>query len=145
MHSDIPTESNSLRRLAVVARWATVTVFLAMFIGTHLPAQVTNEIVYHDKLIHFWAYLTLSFLAVSSWDLSIGGLRPIHFLVIWMAGAVYGAIDELTQIPVGRSCDAWDWMFDVAGVLAGLTLFRILRPLIYRLALLVAVPARASR
>jgi VanZ family protein len=31
---------------------------------------------------------------------------------------VYGALDELLQIPVGRHCDLWDWVADMGGVAA---------------------------
>jgi VanZ family protein len=145
MQPDTALEPNPLRHAAILARWTTLAAFLAMFVGTHLPFQASNEIVHHDKLIHFWAYMTLSFLVLASWDLSIGGLRPIHYFLVWFAGALYGAFDELTQIPVGRSCDPVDWLFDVMGLAAGLMLFRILRPLVYRVAHLVPAFARASQ
>jgi len=29
--------------------------------------------------------------------------------------ATYGAVDELLQIPVGRTCDIADWVFDLLG------------------------------
>jgi VanZ family protein len=37
--------------------------------------------------------------------------------------AILGAIDELTQIPVGRDCSFWDWTADISGAAAGLLLF----------------------
>jgi VanZ family protein len=37
--------------------------------------------------------------------------------------AVYGALDELTQIPVGRYADVYDWLADCAGALAGVAAF----------------------
>lgn len=36
---------------------------------------------------------------------------------------LYGALDELLQIPVGRSCEFGDWVADVLGASLGFTLF----------------------
>jgi VanZ family protein len=46
--------------------------------------------------------------------------------------AVYGAFDELTQIPVGRHADVADWFADVAGSVIGLALFAMVRSIFAR-------------
>lgn len=145
MQLDSITHSNQIRRLAAVARFATIGLLLAMFIGTHTPIEVPAGITTSDKTIHFWAYLALSFSLLTSWELSSGRLQPLHFFLVWLACTVYGAIDEITQIPVGRTCDGVDWLFDVLGIIAGLSLFRILRPLIYRLAMLIPASSRPNQ
>jgi len=122
-----------IRRLASVLRLATVALFLAMFVGTHIPGGMQPEVGYSDKLLHFSAYMVLAILALASWELSTGPLQPKHYLIVWLAGMLYGAFDEITQIPVGRSCDFADWIADTSGVLAGLAIYRILSPLVYRL------------
>jgi VanZ family protein len=94
--------------------------------------------------MQFWAYLTLAFAVAATWDLSTGKLAGYQFIFLWLACAAYGVLDELLQIPVGRTCDVRDWMFDIAGAATGLALFRFLRPLVYRVALLVPVVARSK-
>jgi VanZ family protein len=115
-----------------------------MFVGTHMPVDLSSQLVRGDKLMHFWAYMTLAFAAATTWDLSAGKLQGYQYLLIWLGCAIYGVIDELLQIPVGRSCDLMDWVFDIVGAAMGLVLFRVLRPLVYRLILLVSLPARSQ-
>lgn len=86
-----------------------------------------------DKLIHLVGYMLLTISALASLELSIGELRPQHYFMVWLLGTVYGAIDEVTQIPVGRTCDGLDWLADIVGIVIGLSIFRVARPLLYRL------------
>jgi VanZ family protein len=139
MQPDVDNRPNHLQRVAKLAWITTLVMFVAMFVGTHMPFDVSSEISHHDKMVHFWAYMTLSFSLLASWDLSMGRLQPIQYFLVWLACTTYGAIDEITQIPVGRTGDVVDWLFDAAGIIVGLTLFRVLRPLVYRLAQLVPV------
>jgi VanZ family protein len=133
--------SNQIRHAAFLARIATIGLLIVMFVGTHLPNVAHGSIASHDKMIHFWAYFALSFSLLASWELSQGRLQPIHFFVVWLACTLYGAFDEITQIPVGRTCDGMDWLFDVLGIVAGLTLFRILRPVVHRVVQLIPTPS----
>ncbi|QEG33615.1 VanZ family protein [Bythopirellula goksoeyrii] len=126
------TTMQRIQWAASLARRATFLCLVVMFIGTHLPGNAAPSVQYHDKLIHFLAYTTLTFGILASWELSTGPLLPIHYFVVWLAATLYAAIDEITQIPVGRTCDGLDWLCDVLGIVVGLTLFRCLRPLIYR-------------
>ena len=65
-----------------------------------------------DKLIHFVAYLGLACL--------LGLLRgPQKWLSSFAVLAVCAVIDELLQIPVGRSCDVADGLADWLGAAAG--------------------------
>ncbi len=124
-----------MRRLANIARAVTVLLLVVLFVATHYPGHaIPHRIAAADKLAHCLAYMTLAFSVLTSWDLAIGLLRPQHYFTVWLVGTLYGAFDELTQIPVGRHCDALDWVSDIVGLVVGLTLFRLLRPLIYRLA-----------
>lgn len=125
-------------RLEIAARFARyfcAFLLVTMFVGTHLPSESMPGIGMSDKILHFGAYLALSFSALVSWELSVGVLRPSHYFAVWLAGTLYGAVDEITQTPFGRTCDGTDWLADVAGLIVGLILFQILRPLIYRLPL----------
>lgn len=139
------SDPTRLRRLALVMRFATLGLIVAMFLGTHLPNALPPGLATSDKTIHFWAYLSLSFFLITTCDLSVERLRPIHYFVIALACSLYGAIDEITQIPVGRTCDSVDWLFDVLGVVSGLLLFRVLRPLIHKIVLSIPMISRASQ
>ncbi len=145
MSTDTMMNSTPLPRAAAVMRVATMGLLVAMFIGTHIPSPLQTEISANDKMIHFWAYFSLSLFLLTSWELSIGRLKPIHYFTVWLVCTLYGAFDEITQIPVGRTCDSMDWLFDVMGIITGLIVFRLVRPLIYRVALLLPTPSRASQ
>jgi len=122
------------QRLAPIARYATVLLILAMFLMTHLPAHAfPRELAFADKIVHCFVYMLLAFSVLTSWELTIGQLRPHHYFTVWLVGTLYGAFDEVTQIPIGRHADVRDWMADIVGIVFGLTLFRLLRPLISRL------------
>jgi VanZ family protein len=75
-----------------------------------------------DKLLHFSAYAGLAFLVALNWWLR----RPFGWrqgLVAVALVAVYGMVDELTQIPVGRDCELFDWVADLAGSASGVAFF----------------------
>ena len=65
-----------------------------------------------DKLIHFMAYLGLACLL----GLFRGPEKWVSSLAIV---AVFAVIDELLQIPVGRSCDIADGLADWLGAAVG--------------------------
>jgi VanZ family protein len=87
------------------------------FWATHVPMPpgppATNHI---DKLKHFIGYGGLG----GAWYITLLVLKP-RWRGVWLAviliGMSYGAIDELTQPPFGRTCDFYDWLADMAGVL----------------------------
>ncbi len=121
-----------LRLAALVARYASVLLLLAMFIGTHIPAEIVPGFSYSDKLLHASAFMSLTLSLLISWELSVGVLQPQHYFAVWLFCTLYGAFDEITQIPVGRSCDGLDWLADIGGILVGLILYRLVRPLFSR-------------
>ena len=52
--------------------------------------------------------------------------RPLTLAVVATIVALlasYGAFDEVTQPIVGRDCDFWDWVADMAGILVGIGCF----------------------
>lgn len=140
----LPTELTStdppLRRtrrhviVARIARYCTAGLLICLFIATHYPTPyLPHSVAAADKIAHCLAYFALAFSALVSWDLAIGPLRPQHYFTVWLVGTLYGAFDEVTQIPVGRHCDLHDWLFDILGIVLGLTAFRLLRPTLSRL------------
>lgn len=104
--------------------------WLALFIGTHIsrPPELLLSLSPSDKLLHFSAYAGLAFLLALNWWLR----RPFgwrQLLGAWALLAAFGIFDEVTQIPVGRNCDFFDWTADVAGSASGLAIFLVARAL----------------
>lgn len=110
----------SVKVLLLVGFW------LSAFVATHLPRVPQNLPRVSDKTMHFVAFAILG--GLLSWVLhrrDTGIAR--HALVVLLVIAVYGAVDELLQIPVGRHCDIRDWIADMLGATAGLFAFHLLR------------------
>jgi len=96
-----------------------------IFIGTHIPhvPRWIGQVAVSDKVMHFAAYLFLSFLlwfAVNP-DKKVHWRKPtvwfILFAVVW-----YGVIDEWLQMYVGRNADVRDFFADLAGAVTGLSI-----------------------
>jgi len=123
-----------IERTAYWARLLTVLVLLTMFVATHIPVSFPRSVPSNfDKIFHFTSYLFLAVCALASWEFTVGMLRPAHYFTVWLLGTLYGLFDELTQIPVGRTCEGADWLADVLGLIVGFALFRLTRPLLYRI------------
>ncbi|MFA5424723.1 MAG: VanZ family protein [Phycisphaerae bacterium] len=115
----------ALSRRQKVVLAALLLYWPAIFIGTHIPMPRipvwAGQIPLSDKVMHFIAYLFLSFLL---W-LAINPDRKVHwrkpavwwvlFIVVW-----YGVIDEWLQMYVGRDTDVRDFFADLAGAITGL-------------------------
>lgn len=125
------TEPTPLRRrfhrlfqLAVVGYW------LAMFAATHVPrVEVVERLPTTDKELHFSGYFVLGLL-LPFWRLPVPPPTLRRMVRLWAVIALYGAIDELLQIPVGRSAEVHDWVADAGGAAGGI----LLAALITRLA-----------
>ncbi len=99
--------------------------WLGLFAGTHYP-HFGQELGDHsDKVLHLLAFTGLSFLLTALLRLR-GPLCLARLGLVMLVLAVYGAIDELSQIPVGRHCDILDWCADMTGALLGITIFVLL-------------------
>lgn len=109
------------RKLTIVALalyWPT------LFILAHIPIPMwVRQAGVSDKTLHFLAYLILAFLlwSVISPDRKVTLRRAALWWLILVLTA-YGAVDELLQGCMGRSCDIRDLGANLAGVLAGLIL-----------------------
>jgi VanZ family protein len=98
--------------------------WLLLFAATHVPRSVATVPGGRvDDMAHFLTYAVLAGLLAITWQQSAGRLTIRHLRWAWIALAAYAAFDELTQIPVGRTASWSDWLADVLGALAGLTLF----------------------
>ena len=111
---------------------ALLSFWLLAFIATHLPKIPQSMGRVSDKTLHSVSFLILG--GLLSWVLHgrITGLVR-HAAIVLLIIAVYGAVDELLQIPVGRHCDFQDWIADMLGGIFGLALFH----LTYRIARLL--------
>ena len=105
---------------------ATLSVYWGgMFVGTHVPRGVRSLAQIDDKLLHFTAYAGLAFLlaaVLTSYRRRFGGL-----LATLLVASVYGAVDELSQLPIpGRQPDIADWTANVLGAGFGVVAFAML-------------------
>jgi VanZ family protein len=115
---------------ATISKVALGLYVLVLFTATHVPPNtpfLPPEIGHIDKLYHFTAYAILAALIATTWQLSSGVLTKGQLVCLWIVILFLGAVDELTQIPVHRDCDFWDWVADACGSAAGLWAFASLR------------------
>jgi VanZ family protein len=113
-------------------RWAVLMLslyWIALFIGTHIPpGPIIRKIGFNDKILHAGAYTGLSFLL--AWAIPTRPNRAYNVILAGLICVVYGAIDELLQIPVGRTADWNDFFADVLGVIMGLSTYVLGRQII---------------
>ncbi|MEX0704492.1 MAG: VanZ family protein [Planctomycetales bacterium] len=99
--------------------WALAVYWIALVVGTHIPLQrVPAPGGQWDKLQHFLAYAGLATLLAAWLALYRGGTRRT-FLWAFAIVAGFGLLDELTQIPFGRSCEFLDMLADWIGAAVG--------------------------
>lgn len=96
--------------------------WLAIFAGTHIPSPPPVLPPDSDKWAHLASYTALAFLVGLNGALRVAWTWR-HSTAVVLALALWGAVDEFTQIPVGRHCDLRDWFADVIGIVGGLTIF----------------------
>jgi VanZ family protein len=108
-----------------------VIYWVAMFTGTHIPQPPPSiDPGGNDKTVHALAFAGLAFLICLNGALR-GRMSRRSYLRVILILAVYGAIDEVTQIPIGRSCELADWLADVGGAMSGVTAWAALWALIW--------------
>jgi VanZ family protein len=105
-------------RLAAVVL---ATYWLAIFVGTHLPAVIDISPSVNDKIKHFSVFFVLGGLMCYVTTSSQWFRR---FMTIGLLGMGYAAIDELTQhfVP-GRYPDPWDVFADASGLWAAIGIY----------------------
>jgi VanZ family protein len=100
-----------------------------LFYLTHTPPSKLPRlprIRMIDKWAHFLAYSGLAFLFLCSLKYRHKGTLGDLKLTLCVL-SIYGALDELLQIPVGRTASFDDFAADVAGVVFGSLLAILLR------------------
>ena len=107
-----------------IIRISLVLYWLTLFVLAHIPMpQYVQSAGVSDKCLHFLAYLLLTFLfwfAIRP-DEKVNWRKAAVWCVLFIVTG-YGAIDEVVQSLVGRTCDAMDIAANLAGVLTGLLL-----------------------
>ena len=89
---------------------------------THLPRLgPIPEVPGKDKTLHFFAYFLAATLCLRAFGSSERPRRRMLF--IGAALMTMGALDEITQPYVNRTCDLCDWLADVAGIAVAATLY----------------------
>lgn len=136
MHDDrdetIETTPRWRTHLIRVQLWSGVILAgyaIALLIGTHLPnPEEFFPMEGNDKWLHFCAYFGLAFLWIT-WRSSKMRVCWKLTLAVWVATALMGAVDELTQqLPaINRHCDLLDWIADISGSASGLLAWHLLR------------------
>jgi VanZ family protein len=100
--------------------------WLALFVATHLPtAMVPLPGGISDKMPHLVAYAILAAAFALAWRVTAGPLSWRQLFAAWILIVAYGAIDELSQTPVGRDANLRDWLADATGAAIGLAIFQI--------------------
>ena len=113
-----------------IALIALVGFWVLLFVSTHLPPHaIPVSIGGNDKIIHAFAFACLAILI--AWALPTNP-RRLSQNVYWALGIgiVYGALDELLQIPVGRTADWQDFYADCLGVFGGIAIYVLVRKII---------------
>jgi VanZ family protein len=109
-----------------LASFLLVVYWSALFVGTHIPRPPQIGVHLGDKLLHFGAFLGLAFLL--AWAIPKSRRhRILHLMLAGSIAAGYGALDEFTQIPVGRTADILDWLADLVGAVSGLVVYTVAR------------------
>jgi len=126
----MPKIPSRLRKSLVplLTAWTFGVYWVVLFVATHVPIQQPFGPRGTDKLVHFAAYGLLAFLAATAWT-ARRCPTPGSYLAIFLLLSIYGALDEVTQPLVGRTCDPADWLADVGGVAIGLGVFAAVRRL----------------
>jgi VanZ family protein len=112
-------------------RWPIIIVigyWLALWLATHWPnPQLPSAWRHHDKLLHLLAYAGLSPLVMFAIDRQTWRLEARHMAMLLAGLTLLAGTDELTQnfVP-GRRADLSDFGFDLAGVVLGLVIGRLL-------------------
>jgi len=121
-------------RIAVIALGC---YWVLMFISTHIPANAVphlhvSDLHVSDKFVHAVAFAGLAFLL--SWAVLTNHSRPLrNVFLAGMTGIIYACLDELLQIPVGRTADWNDFWADCLGILFGLLLYTSVRYYLLRM------------
>ena len=116
-------------RIAIVALFG---YWVLLFIGTHLPPNKLLASMHQtDKVLHLCAFAGLAFLMAWAIPTNMRKLYRNTLLAAFVT-VIYAGLDELLQIPVGRTADWQDFYADCFGIGIGLLVYTLVRALILR-------------
>jgi VanZ family protein len=127
-----------IRKLFIISvGWAILILVLCAIPGNDLPSSPWFRIPQFDKIVHAVLYFPLALMLGAEFDLTgktwLKILGPLFTMLIV---AFYGGVIEILQekLFINRSADIDDWMFDMIGGLAGLTVYYLFfRPFVKKL------------
>ena len=101
---------------------------LGMVLATHLPdidayaPDRVRQLRYFDKVVHLSLYLGWALLW--AWVLSARGtgIGRRALVLLFAGGALWGMLDEMTQVFVRRQPDIGDWACDLLGLALALAI-----------------------
>lgn len=92
--------------------------WIFLFCATHFPdLRLAGPLPRSDKLLHLVAFAILAFLF---WRFVESFRRPLPSSFVWVSMlslCTYAALDEFTQMFVGRSTDVRDWVSNCGGII----------------------------
>ncbi len=94
---------------------------------THIPNDALPKVLQRDlldKIEHAVAYGLIAILFLCSLRRPV---RPLLVLIVLVALAVVGALDEVTQPMVNRYASITDYAFDLIGIAAACVIFLVRR------------------
>ena len=94
-------------------------------VTSHIPQRHVPEIEVSDKVLHGGGYFVLASLFWLAMAARSFGRRARLLLVLSVI-PLYGALDELTQPLVNRTCEVWDWVADSLAAVAAVVLWEAL-------------------
>ena len=105
-----------------ISRWGLAALWLAAFIGTHIPAERVPELHASDKILHAAGYAVL---ATALWlVLAADGIGRARRIAVALSVLIfYAAMDEATQPWVNRSASIADWLADGTGVVVAVAVW----------------------
>jgi VanZ family protein len=103
-----------------------IVYWLAIFVATHLPPTRLPETGVGDKTAHVVGYFGLGVLLYLWLWLRFPTRR---WTGVWVLGIcmVYGVMDELLQIPIGRHATVGDWIADIIGAGMAVAVMEVIR------------------
>lgn len=115
------------------SRWPQVLLAvysIALFTATHWPKLPGVDVPGKDKTLHVVAYAILAGLLLNVLVRQDRFRRGMGAVIATAAiAATAAALDEWTQPYVGRACDLFDWLADVAGAVGVCTAYVLTRAL----------------
>lgn len=127
-----------IRKLFIISLiWAIIILVASSIPGGSLPATPFLLIPNFDKIVHAVLYLPLAVVLGAEFDLSGKKLLQLFGpLFTMLIIAFYGGLIEILQeyLFINRSAEIADFLFDLIGGLAGLTLYYLfVRPFLHKL------------